>query len=78
MKNLFSFRPGTEDIGYVMTALCCLTGIIIGIIAAITFYKLGRYVTSMATLAGVFICAGIGGHVGNNFSQKYYEAEDKK
>jgi len=70
MKDLFKFKPGTDDIGYIKMALCTITGIIIGITAAVKFYKTGSDVTSMATLAGVFVGVGIAGHILNNFSQK--------
>ena len=70
MKDFFKFKPGTEDIGYITTAITCLTGIAIGVVAAIKFYRTGADVTSMATLAAVFVGSGISGHVFNNFSQR--------
>ena len=69
MKDWFKFKAGSNDIGYVGTALCTLTGIAIGIIAAVRFYKAGGDVSSMAALAGVFIGVGVTGHVANNISQ---------
>jgi len=71
MSNLFSYKPGTADIGMYTTNLSILAGVIIGLATAIKYLIWGGEVSPLVTISNVLVGVGTMGHGLNNFSQGF-------
>ena len=80
LKDLITYKPGTPDVGPIGHILLILTGVGIGVVAAVKFYYSPSPVdvSGMAMLAATFITVGTGGMVANNYSQRPKFPEEQK